>query len=222
MILLLAADVSPLQDSALYEAACAAVPPARRQKAERFRFDRDKRLCLGAGLLLRHGLAALGADPNEEPFCDRNGKPRLASGLCFNLSHTGQYALCALSGREIGCDAETVQDIDLRLAARFCPEECAEILSEPDPAARRDLFYRYWVLKESFMKATGLGMRLALDAFRILPGDPVTVRQQVDGNTYHFAEFSDLPGCKCALCALERCEGAALQWVSLPGHLSRR
>ena len=29
-------------------------------------------------------------------------------------------------------------------------------------------FYRYWVLKESFMKATRYGMKLGLDTFEIL------------------------------------------------------
>lgn len=222
VILLYAADVNTLSDPALFEAARLAVPEERRKKADRYRFDKDKRLCLAAGLLLKAGLRDFGADPDEVPFSNENGKPRLSSGICFNLSHSGDYALCAISDSDIGCDVETVKDFDLKLAARFCPEEYENILSCHGISEQTDMFFRYWVLKESFMKLTGMGLRLPLNSFLIRLSDPISVSREGDCNTYHFAEFTEIPGCRCALCSMEECSRPPLNFISLPDLLSEK
>ena len=55
-------DVGPLADPARFARGMAALPWAdRREKVMAFRFDRDRRLCLGAGLLLAHALRRAGA-----------------------------------------------------------------------------------------------------------------------------------------------------------------
>ncbi|MBO6268186.1 MAG: 4-phosphopantetheinyl transferase family protein, partial [Clostridium sp.] len=72
------------------------------------------------------------------------------------------------------------------------------------------LFFRFWTLKESFMKATGLGFRLPLDAFSIIPGpEGVTLRQQVDSRQYYFREYDLQDGYRYALCSAEKPVGEA-------------
>ena len=39
-----------------------------------------------------------------------------------------------------------------------------------------DEFFKYWVLKESYMKYTGLGMNLKLDSFEIIIKDKITLK----------------------------------------------
>ena len=111
--------------------------------------------------------------------------------------------MCAISDAEIGCDVERVTDIDLEIARRyFCPEEYAALLRCGGRALQSDLFFRYWTLKESFMKATGLGFELPPDRFCvILDGPEIAVRQRVDGREYHFKEFELHDGYKYALCS---------------------
>lgn len=104
----------------------------------------------------------------------------------------------------------------------FFRAEYDDIAAQTTQEARNGMFYRYWTLKESFMKATGLGMKLPLDAFRIVRGSEISVVQSVDGRNYHFAEYEEIPGCKCALCTAGDCRGAALRMADLRQILSAR
>ena len=215
--LLLAADVSPLADAALYAAAWGLVSARRREKAQRFRFEKDRRLSLGAELLLRCALREAGlATETESIRTDDNGKPFFMDGRCsFSLSHSGSWALCAVAGFELGCDMEELRPVDLKLARRFCPQECADILAQPSEAERQLLFYRYWTLKESYMKATGLGLALPPDGFCIRLGQRITVSRAGVEQPYRFREFSEIPGCCCAVCGAGECGGAVLRTVDL-------
>lgn len=213
-----AASVAPLADDRLYAAAYGAVTEARRRKTDRYLRAEDRRLSLGVELLLAHALKAAGRGGlPPELGCGRYGKPCLPDGsLRFSLSHTGEYAVCAVADRELGCDAERLAEADLKLAERFfCPEEAADIAAQPTREERDRLFFRYWTLKESFMKATGLGMKLAPDAFRIVRGREISVIQSVDGRAYGFAEPEGIPGCRCAVCAEGDCRDTVLRTVDL-------
>lgn len=222
---LYAASVAPLADRELYAAAYAAVSPARREKTDRFRFEKDRRLSLGAELLLRHALRSEGL--SEVPILfdyGAQGKPHFKDGnVFFNLSHSEEYVVCALAPYEVGCDVEQITPIDLNIARRFFfRSEYDDIAAQATEAARNDLFFRYWTLKESFMKVTGLGMKLPLDVFEIVRSAEIAVRQSVDTRQYSFAEFDELSGYKCALCTAGDCRGAALHIVDLEKILSPR
>ena len=195
--------VTPLESPALFDAACAAVSPVRREKALCFRHAADQRLSLGAGLLLLHALRESGQEtPSGEPDFGSEGKPYFpGSALRFNLSHSGDWALCAVAPFDVGCDVECIRPIDLGLSRRFHPDETAALLTLPTEEERLDRFFRLWTLKESFMKVTGLGMALPLKAFRIDLEAAPTVLQTVDGRAYCFREYTDIPACKCAVCA---------------------
>lgn len=197
------ASVAPLRDEALFRTALSRVGTARAETVARLRPADRKRLSLGAGLLLRHALRERGLDPDAvrvEPGA--HGKPYLPDvpNVCFNLSHSGEYALCAVSDHPVGCDVEKLAAPELRVAERFfAPEELALLRAEHDAAAQARLFYRLWTLKESFLKATGLGLSLPLDCFSVDPAT-MTVRQTVDGLSYRFREYTALADCCIAVC----------------------
>lgn len=93
------------------------------------------------------------------------GKPALhdASALRFNLSHSSEVALLALTtGMEIGIDIEALRPglPDAALAqGALTPAELAEFKQLP-PAQRTAAFFGCWTAKEACMKALGLGLAL--------------------------------------------------------------
>lgn len=215
--LLLAADVSALEDEFLFEAAYAKASVERKLKTDRYRFRRDKNASLGAELLLRRALNRFGVSKPVFAYGEA-GKPYLAGedGVFFNLSHSGRFVLCAASEHELGADIEAVRGADLKIAQRFfCESEAAHVAAQETEPERNELFFRYWTLKESFLKATGVGLRLPLRDFEIVLDGGISVRQSVDSRSFFFREYEEISGCKCAVCKTDAPFAAELQIVNI-------
>ena len=97
-------DTDLLKDPGLYACCCSRVPRARREKAAACRYESDRRLSLGAGILLTEGLVRAGlpeAEIASSIVQSEKGKPCLAGSSAdrvhFNLSHSGILAVCAVS-----------------------------------------------------------------------------------------------------------------------------
>jgi 4'-phosphopantetheinyl transferase len=114
------------------------------------------------------------------------GKPRLSEvfserGLDFNLSHSGDFALVAVTlNRQVGVDVEYMREEDSseEIVRRFFSKrEVSDFLSVP-PEARKVAFFNCWTRKEAYIKAHGLGLSLSLDSFDVslIPGEPATLR----------------------------------------------
>ena len=154
---------------------------AEQARAMEFRFERDRRRFIVAHAALRHILARyVRNDPAELNFLDGpRGKPKLAgplaaSSIRFNLSHSHERALLAVSHRtEIGVDIEFVSaDFEFHEIAKhfFTAREVAALDALP-PALQRHAFYKCWTSKEAFLKAKGTGLSGELDEVEIkLPG----------------------------------------------------
>ena len=155
MIYTWAADVAPLLDPIIYEAYYREVPQWRQEKADRIRFSEDRALSIGAYVLYQKALRESG----------------LSTEMCFNLSHSGHYVLCSIADekeKRTGCDLEKIGTPGMKVARRFfCSSEWQYIREQESGEEQTEAFYRYWVLKESFMKATRFGMKLPLDSFEI-------------------------------------------------------
>lgn len=205
-IRLFCADLQALEDPALFRQLYEGVSETRRAKVDRIRTGLGRLQSLGAGALLEASLAELGVRA-PCPVEDANGKPCLPgrTGLCFNLSHSGAKVLCAVSDRDIGCDVERIRAARLKLAQRyFCAEEYEALLRCGEGPARDALFYRYWTLKESFLKAVGTGLRIPLNAFCVLlEASGITLRQQVDPRHFELRDFT-AEGYRFAVCSAER------------------
>ena len=166
---------------------------------------------LAAGLLLRHALKdAADIDlKTAEVTQNQYGKPILAdTEIHFNLSHSGERVICALSDRPIGADIQRVEaEPRLKLARRFFqPDEVAYIRSWPDLAQQAAAFCRLWALKESALKFTGLGLRLPLDEFEIQIGEKPALRCGKFAERLQFWEEAT-PEYQIALCSAKPFDG---------------
>lgn len=90
-----------------------------------------------------------------------NGKPYLkANPFFFNISHSGDYVFCGVSGQEIGVDIQKLQGKnELRLARRFFSSaEYQALEARGDVEERRQMFFRMWTRKEAYGKLMGEGL----------------------------------------------------------------
>ena len=100
-------DVDFLQDKDKFDYWYSQMLGERKAKIDKFRPLNSKLLSLGAGIVLKRGLDMLGFT-DSVILEDQNEKPYLqgATGLEFNLSHSGKIAVCAFSDAPVGIDVQ--------------------------------------------------------------------------------------------------------------------
>lgn len=177
------ADVTPLHNEETYRKYYKNVPEHRRVKADKIAHQEDRALSIGAWTLYEKAKQECGASEQA----------------VFNLSHSGNYVLCSIeeSGNteiKVGCDIEEIKKLHSKLIHRyFFESEEAYILGKETEEERAEAFYQYWVLKESFMKATRYGMGLGLNSFEIACAkgeEPRLLRQPAHiKEKYYFKEY---------------------------------
>jgi 4'-phosphopantetheinyl transferase len=176
-----------------------------RLRATRFAQEADRaRFVIGRALARTMLSRYAPIPPREWPIeIDDRGRPELRltpTGTCdlrFNLSHTPGLIACAVTvGREVGIDVEYIRrqltyDIPERF---FSPREVADLRALP--AAEQDIaFFDYWTLKESYIKARGLGLALPLGQFTFIrysdapPAIQFAPELPDDAASWQFAQF---------------------------------
>ncbi len=137
-----------------------------RARRERFLDESSGRLWAGAHGLLRRLLADyLGADPRALAFVSGpGGKPALAAGPAFNISHSGHLAIFAFAadgavGVDVELDRRPLDEV--ALAASALGERESRRLAALAPETRRREFLRAWVRHEALLKCRGVGLREA-------------------------------------------------------------
>lgn len=153
----------------------ALVSAERRQQAARFVHQADAYRSVLGEALARVTLGKwTGARPGELVFIRNTyGKPSLISHpeLPFNVSHSGDWVAVISGGHApLGVDVEKVSPIDMKIAERFfSPLESRMLAAEPTEQ-QLETFYRLWTLKESYIKAIGMGLSMPLDSFSMRRG----------------------------------------------------
>jgi 4'-phosphopantetheinyl transferase len=201
-------------------------------RADRFHFDKDRnRFTIARGALRELLAGYLQLLPSHISFVyNPQGKPSLApphnsSGIHFNLSHSGDIALLAVTrNRELGVDVEQIRAdfASEEIAARFfAPEECAKLKALP-VHHHPEAFFNCWTRKEAYIKARGQGLSIALDSFEVAfaPHEEAALLQVKTGDDnfsrWRFYALHPGEGYKAALAA----EGSShqlrlLDWTPL-------
>ena len=144
-----------------------------RQRAERFRFAKDRNQYIISHGILRKALSKyLKCDPNGIVFAANEfGKPYLENArLKFNLSHSENIALIAITNEvEVGVDVEAInRKVEyLDLAERFFSQDEFEAIAAYPEKSLPHAFFRCWTSKEAIIKAKGEGLSIPLDSFSV-------------------------------------------------------
>lgn len=164
------------------------VDPVRREKAERLKNINAKAASLGAGMLLqkivRNQQSGMGMTETvlleEEELLGMlrenpegalpltytygvQGKPAIVNfPRQFNLSHSGEYVICAVSDGEVGSDIQKWIPYKERTAERFFAPEEWKMLQKLPLSQQKEMFYTLWTRKEAYGKYTGQGIGKAI------------------------------------------------------------
>lgn len=115
-------DITPLMNKEIYGYYYKRVHRQRQIKADNLKSDTDKSLCIGVGVILRYAIE------NNTPYkysdlsfdIHKNGKPYVKDNpFYFSLSHSGKYAVCAISNTPVGVDIEFDKPLPIRIRKRF-------------------------------------------------------------------------------------------------------
>lgn len=182
------------ENSVLLSQYYALLTPEESQKQQRYKFAKDRHDALITRAFIRDLLSYYA---NIEPQAWRfekgeKDKPEIVNPplpLRFNISHTNNLIICAVTlNDDIGCDVEYIgrnNDV-LAIAERyFSPIETTELFALPEDE-QRNRFFDYWTLKESYIKAWGLGLAIPLGDFSFTIAD-----QKLQSNS-HFTIKHDI------------------------------
>lgn len=171
---------------------------AEQTRMARLRFSGGRHLFQVSHGLVRTTLSRYSNIPPEKWRFVKNaqGKPSIDPNLdsvpiSFSLAHTKGLAVVAVTGgADVGVDAERLdRRVDApKLSGRFFSPEEVAALQEIPPERLREHFFRYWTLKESYVKARGLGLSLPFDSFSFLLPRETPLRIGFSGDDPRHAE----------------------------------
>jgi 4'-phosphopantetheinyl transferase len=159
---------SAISASQLHECCFNWLSAPERARWERYATARLRHDYLAARALCRCTLSRYAAvQPRHWQF-DRgaHGKPFISgptefAALKFNLTHTRDLAICAVSfANEVGVDAEELsRSVEVsEIEKHFFSAEDREQLALLNGDARNARFFEMWVLKEAYLKGCGIGL----------------------------------------------------------------
>lgn len=132
------------------------------------------------------------------------GKPFLKNNhdLHFNLSHSGEWVVCAVHNQPVGIDVEQVKKTELEIARRFFTKKEYQTLLAKNGWQQLDYFYQLWTLKESYVKAIGRGLTIALNSFSLaIINGQITLETKNNLENYFFKQYHLAANYRTAVCA---------------------
>ena len=124
------------------------------------------RIILGKYLRMSPALVEIDAAENKKPFLKHPER----KDIFFNLSHSGDWILLAVSEAEVGVDIEYInaQFKYLDILPDYFNEEEVKFIRQN---LSDDRFFMHWTRKEALSKALGTGLDSLLKVFPSLNGD---------------------------------------------------
>lgn len=156
-------------------------------KQQRYKFAKDRHDALITRAFIRD-LLSYYAEVQPQAWQFEKGekdKPEVVNApipLRFNISHTKNLITCAVTlTDDIGIDVENISRTNdiLSIAERyFSQQESTELFSLPE-FKQTSRFFDYWTLKESYIKAWGLGLSIPLDDFSFKVNDEIQTSNDI-------------------------------------------
>lgn len=158
---IIADNIGNYTDESKYQASLdiiRSIDSRRYEDISHIKSDVNKRRSMAAGMLIKDMCDRLGiSDPVVGR--DKHGKPYIEGHpkVCFNLSHSGEYAVIAYGDRPVGIDIQKARDVKEAFARRIMNEAEYSGQDVPDMTDSKEIC-RIWTIKEAYSKLIGIGL----------------------------------------------------------------
>ncbi|KAK9504053.1 hypothetical protein O3M35_010488 [Rhynocoris fuscipes] len=157
--------------------ASSCIQQEEKERLGKFVFQRDIKSSLIGRLMMRKYISEvcnkswtdiiISRDTNGKPYYKSNDLP-----INFNVSHQGRYTILAgeIGDVDLGVDimereykgGKNIDEFFRIMNRNFSNEEWKSIRKSSNEKNQINKFFRFWCLKESFVKATGTGITVDL------------------------------------------------------------
>lgn len=190
---------------------CLLIDSEKKDKIKKIINKKDKIRALLGEILIRTIFIEKIKISNECIKFEKNkyGKPYLKDypNFNFNISHSGEYVLCAVDNKPIGIDVEEIKYIEYEMIAKnfFTTGELDYILNQ-NFDFQLNRFYEIWTLKESYIKCLGQGLSISLKSFYIEINQYKNIRviSNKEYKEHAFKLFDIELGYKVAICSFNK------------------
>ena len=151
------------EDNVTLEGLISSLPNYLQTAIARKKFRKNRLLQAAGWLLLKYQLIKNGCDAKLMGGIQTTnfGKPFIPGTFNFNISYSGNFAVCAVSTvKQLGVDIEIIKDVNFpEFSKYFNDAERSRIVCSENPQRS---FFHYWTRKESVLKADGRGLYVDL------------------------------------------------------------
>ncbi|WP_434296521.1 4'-phosphopantetheinyl transferase family protein [Clostridium sporogenes] len=190
---------------------CSLIDIQKRQVIEKFINKKDKIRSLVGEILVRTIITQKLNISNKNIILRKNqyGKPYLIGypNFKFNISHSGNFVVCAIDNKSIGIDIEEVRNIEYEdIVKSFFSVSEFDYIIKQDLNCQLSKFYEIWVLKESYIKCCGQGLTIPLKSFSIDIEGYENIRVTINNEykEHKFKRFDIDLEYKMAVCSLNK------------------
>jgi 4'-phosphopantetheinyl transferase len=179
----------------------------KRERIKKFKNWEDSQRSLLSEIFVRYYLCNKLKIKNNDLYFEFNkyGKPFLKGfkNIHFNISHSGNWIIIVFNNNYIGVDVEKIEKIDYEIADRFFTPDEYNFLNSVPKNRGDEIFFELWTMKESYIKAKGLGLSLPLNSFSVIKNNKI-VEKIVDEekNIFFYKKYKIDNSYKLSVCSL--------------------
>lgn len=172
MIRLLAANIKQDIDDNKINEFLKLISNEKLDKINKYKFREDYLRSLYGDILVRSEIMKQLKVPNSciKFKLNEYGKPSIEGydNLFFNISHSEDWVICAISNEEVGVDIEKIDKAPIEVAEHYFDSREYKLIKSKAPEEIDEFFYKLWTLKESYIKWIGKGLSVQLDSFNVV------------------------------------------------------
>ena len=194
----------------------------RVSKLKKFKFKEDYLRSLYGEILVRYLVNKKFSISNSQIRINYSeyGKPYIENlkNFQFNISHSGDWVVCAYGKENIGVDIEKIETAYLDISEMYFSESEHRMLCEKSKNEQNIYFYQLWTLKESYLKYIGKGLSVSLNSFSIIENNKKFYIKGLENNVI-LKQYKFNNDYIISVCSKEKCNNEikkiSMEYVSL-------